>query len=101
MSGSADCCAATAARPDGLVPRDKLAAEFEPSHHSVYSAETDDQSLVINDFEVTNSHPNRLAPVSGHCAFGEPNSPRLVRDHHDNHIVSGGQKLRLQPGPGA
>ncbi len=49
MSDLADCCAATAARPDGLAPRDKLAAEFDPSHRSAYSAETDDQSLVIGE----------------------------------------------------
>ena len=66
---SAGCFAATAVRPDGQGPRDKLVAEFEPSHRSVYSAETDDRSLVIGELEATNSRSNRLGRVCGHCAL--------------------------------
>ena len=68
MSDLADCFAAIVVRPDGLGPRYKLVAEFEPSHHSAYSAETNDQSSVIGELEATNSCSNRLGLVCGHCA---------------------------------
>ena len=69
MSDSAGCYAATVARPDGLGPRDKLIAEFEPSHRSVNSAQTSNRSLVISEFEATNSVSNGLGAISGHCAL--------------------------------
>jgi hypothetical protein len=54
MNDLADCYAATAARPDGLAPRDKLVADFEPSHRSVYSAQLTAALLVVDDVEATN-----------------------------------------------
>ena len=74
ISDSADCYAATAARPDGLTPRDKLVADTETSHRSACSAQTDNHSLVIDDFEATNSRPNRLGAVCRHHGPGETQS---------------------------
>jgi hypothetical protein len=65
MSDSADCFAATAARPDGLTPRDRLVADFEPSHRSVNSAAVANYSLVIDGFGMANSTQNRLGAVFG------------------------------------
>jgi len=67
MSDSADCYAVTAARPDGLAPRDRLVAEFESRDRSANSAETNDQSLVIGELEATNSRQNRLGALFGYC----------------------------------
>ena len=55
MSDLAVCYAATAARPDGLVPRDKLVAHIESRHRSAYSAQTSDHSLVTDELESANS----------------------------------------------
>jgi hypothetical protein len=54
MSDSADCFAVIAARPDGLVPRDRLVARYESRHRSAYTGETTGGSLVINAIAVTN-----------------------------------------------
>ncbi|MFT7537153.1 MAG: hypothetical protein ACI85K_003109 [Hyphomicrobiaceae bacterium] len=47
MSDSAECYAATVARPDGLDLADKLVADTETRHRSACSAQTADYSLVI------------------------------------------------------
>ena len=46
---------------------DRLVADFEPSHRSANSAETADSSLVIEEFEATNSRQIRLGRVCGYC----------------------------------
>jgi hypothetical protein len=68
MSDSADCYAVIAVRPDGLIPRGKPVANLESGHRFAYSAETVNDSLVIDELELTNSMPNRLGRLSGHCA---------------------------------
>ena len=65
MSDLAVCYAATVARPDGLGPRDKLVADFDPRHRSADWAEHVIGSLVIGEFEATNSRPNGLGAVYG------------------------------------
>lgn len=56
---------ATAVRPDDLVPRDELVADFEPSHRSVCPADTATNSLVIDESELANSMSNGLGAISG------------------------------------
>jgi hypothetical protein len=58
MSDSAGYFAATVFRPDG--PRDRLATDLETRDRSANTARTSNDSLVIDDFEATNSLPNRL-----------------------------------------
>ena len=65
MSDLAACYAATVARPDGLAPRDRLIADFGPSHRSVNSAGTNDHSLVIYESELANSRQDVLGAIYG------------------------------------
>ena len=65
MSDLADCYAATAVRPDGLAPRDKLVGDTEPSHRSGNSAQTVNDSLVIDQSELANSRQNVLGSITG------------------------------------
>ena len=83
MSDLAGCFAANAVRPDGLVPRNRLVAEFDPSDRSANSAETASNSLVIGEPEATNSRPKGLGRLFGYCATARtifdvisPTSPR-------------------------
>lgn len=46
---STSCYAATAFRPDGPVPRDRLMGDYEPHHQSVNRAETRNSSMVISE----------------------------------------------------
>ena len=65
MSDLADCFEAIAVRPDGLVLVDRMVADYEPGHRSVNSAEVSNRSLVIDDFELTNSTRNTLGAILG------------------------------------
>jgi hypothetical protein len=54
--------------PHGLTAKvlaDKLATDIEPIHRSAYSAETDNNSLVIDESELANSLQNALGSISG------------------------------------
>jgi hypothetical protein len=84
MSDSADCFAATVARPDGLDPRDRVITQHESRHRSGNSAQTATHSLVIDEFEAINSRQNRTGRVSGYC--GVPLARIIPRaDHAPNH----------------
>ena len=58
-----------------MVLVDRLVADFEPSHRSVYPAETSHHPLVIGESELANSSPNVLGPIFGHC--GQPYNPTV------------------------
>jgi hypothetical protein len=78
MSDSADCYAAIAVRPDGLVPRDRLATDLEPSRRSVNLAEVANYSLVIDVFGMANSTLNVLGSIYGQ---DEPVTRRVRPPH--------------------
>jgi hypothetical protein len=42
-----------------------MVSDFQSRHRSVYSAETDNYSLVIGVFRMTNSTQNGLGRISG------------------------------------
>ena len=81
MSDSADCFTATVVRPDGLCLRDRLVADMEPSHQSVYSAETVTDALAIDVFGRPIRRRTGLGRIYGqdaHQSFESPTSDARI-----------------------
>jgi len=64
MSDSAVCFTATAVGLTALVLADKLVAGYESRHRSAYSAETDNDSMVIGESALAHSMQNGLGAIS-------------------------------------
>jgi hypothetical protein len=55
----------------------RMVTDTESRHRSVNSAQTSEHSLVISEPESTDSRPNVLGAIYGHCERGKvaPNGP--------------------------
>ncbi|MFT4840525.1 MAG: hypothetical protein ACJAUC_004013 [Planctomycetota bacterium] len=95
MSDSADCFIATVARTDGLVLADKAGCRYESRHQSACSAQTADYSLVIDALGPTNSRPNRLGRLSGHCGLAIFGEGKWAAAKHGGKGIRGWKKLHF------